>query len=82
MLKRFPVSKYHTLEQCSLLTTENWMMVLKAKLKISCSSTTFIKEVFAVDERIRKYSIIKLHYQSTMAASEPALACGIMADRL
>ena len=47
------------------------MVVLKAKLKISCSSTTFIKEVFAVDERIRNYNIIMLHYQSTMATSEP-----------
>ena len=57
------------------------MMVLKAKLDISCSSTTFIKEVFAVDERIRKYSIIKLHCQSTMAASEPTPAHGVVADR-
>ena len=40
-------------------------------MEISCSSTTFIKEVFAVDERIRKYSIVNLHCQSTMAAPGP-----------
>ena len=57
------------------------MMVLKEKLEISCSSTTFIKEVFVVDEQIRKYSIVKLHYQSMMAASELAPARGVMADQ-
>ena len=57
------------------------MFVLKAKLEISCSSTTFIMEVFAVDERIRNYNIVMLHYQSTMAASEPVSMRGVIADR-
>ena len=47
------------------------MMVLKAKLEISYSSKTFIKEVFVVEKRIGNYNIVMLHYQSTMAASEP-----------
>ena len=36
-------------------------MVFKEKLEISHSSTTVIKEVFAMDEQIRKYSFVKLH---------------------
>ena len=57
------------------------MMVLKAKLEISCSSITFIKEVFALDERITKYSIINLHCQSTMAAPGPVPVRGVVVDR-
>ena len=57
------------------------MMALKAKLDISCSSTTFIKEVFAVDEWIRTYNIVNLHCQSTMAMSEPVSVRGVVADR-
>ena len=56
-------------------------MVLKAKLEISCSSTTFIKEVFVVDEWIRNYGIANLHYQSMKAAPEPALARLAVADQ-
>ena len=56
------------------------MMVLKAKLEMSCISTTFIKEVFVVDERIRKYSIVRLHCQSTMAMPEPAPVRNVVAD--
>ena len=55
-----------TLEQCSLLTSENYMMVLKAKLEISCSSTIVIKEVFAKSQRIRSYQITKSRYQSSV----------------
>ena len=43
------------------------MMVLKAKLEISCGSTIVIKEVFAKSPRIRSYGITKSCYQSSVA---------------
>ena len=73
MLKLFPVSKYLTLEQCSLLTSENYMMVLKAKLEISCSSTIVIKEVFANSPRIRSYRITKSRCEADSEAPESVL---------
>ena len=54
-------------------------MDLKAKLEISCSSTTFIKKVFVVNEQIRNYNIVMLHCQSTMAVSETASTRGVVA---
>ena len=57
------------------------MIVLKAKLEISCSSTTFIKEVFAVDEWIRTYSIVNLHCHSKMAMSEHGSAHCVVVDQ-
>ena len=56
------------------------MMVIKAKLEMSCSSTTFIKEVFAMDKRIRSYMGFKWRDQSSIMATEPALARSIVAN--
>ena len=57
------------------------MMVLKVKLEISCSSTTFLNGVFAMDERIRSYRITKLRCQSLMAGLNRVDERGVMADR-
>ena len=57
------------------------MMVLEAKLEISCSSTIFLNGVFAMDERIRSYRITKLSYQSSMAGLNRVDARGVVADR-
>ena len=57
------------------------MMVLKAKLEISCSSITFIKEVFAMDEWIRSYMGLKWHCQSSIVATEPVPARPAVADQ-
>ena len=56
------------------------MMVLKATLEISCSSTTFIKEVFANLQWIRRYRITKLRCQSDSAALNQRRA-RVVADR-
>ena len=68
VLKLFSVSKYLTLELCSLKTIENLMMVPKAKLEISHSSTVFIKEVFANWPQIRSYRITKSCFQMDLEA--------------
>ena len=57
------------------------MMVPKAKLEISRSSTIVIKEVFAKPPRIRSYSITKSRYQSSVAGLKPARAVRVVADR-
>ena len=56
------------------------MMVLKSKLEISYSSTTFIKEVFANLQRVRSNSITKSRYQSSIAEPETALVRPVVAD--
>ena len=53
VLRLFLVSKYLTLELCSLKTIENLMMVPKAKLEISHNSTTFTNTNFANSNWIR-----------------------------
>ena len=64
MLKLFSVSKYLTLELCSLKTIKNLMMVPKAKLEISHSSTTFTNTVFANSARFRSSGDAKLARQT------------------
>ena len=71
MLKLFSVSKYLTLELCSLKTIVNLKMVPKAKLDISRRSTIVIKQVFKNSPRITSYRVTKSHRQSGSAASEP-----------
>jgi len=58
------------------------MMVLKAKLEISRSSTLVIKEVFAKSPRIRSYTIIKSSCHTSIAGLKLAKAACVMADRL
>jgi len=48
---------------------------------MACSSTIFINGVFALDERIRNYSIIILLGQSTMAVPETTPALPAVAGR-
>ena len=57
------------------------MMVTKAKLKISHSSTIVIKEVFANLPRIRSYRITKTHCQSDLEAPELAPRARDMANQ-
>ena len=56
------------------------MMVPKAKLEISRSSTIVIKEVFAKSPRIRSYRIAKSCWPSSVAGLKPAGAARAVAD--
>ena len=57
------------------------MMVLKAKLEISRSSTIVIKEVFAKSTRIRRTNRMNLLRQSGSVVSEPAPRARVVAYR-
>ena len=57
------------------------MMVSKAKMEISHSSTIVIKEVFANSPWIRSYRIAKSRCQTDSEAPESAPRARVVADR-
>ena len=56
------------------------MLLLKAKLEFTCSSTTFINGVFANSPWFRSLEGVNLGYQSSDDEADGHLGLAIMAD--
>ena len=57
------------------------MMICKAKLEISRSSTIVLKEIFVKSPRIRSYRIAKSRCQSSIVGLKLVGAARVVADR-
>ena len=74
------VSKQHILELCILKTMTNYMLLPKAKLEISHSSTAFTNTVFTDSPQIRSYTCTKQLCQSSTSGPDGQFESALVAD--